>query len=227
MPVAAIQINFSLTALSITFLSITTLLVIIISASVIFPAVSARIWEGFGETNIAGQSTIDLNEGVTSGRWIFWPYVVDKIAESPLVGYGRLAMRRTGLKDFLRTEYDESQAVDHPHNMYMEILLDNGIIGSIPVFLLFMLMVVYSARLFRSNNHLCSAVGGLSLALTLSSLFGGITGQHFYPQEHTIGIWAAFFLSLRVYVDEKISTYAINTNIFWKISPDTQYIIYD
>jgi hypothetical protein len=107
--------------------------------------------------------------------------------------------------------------------MYLETLLDNGVVGSIPILSLFALMVVYSARLFRSDNRLFSAVGGLSLALILTSLFAGLTGQHVYPQEHTLGIWAAFFLSLRVYVEDK-RTQMINigAEATWSNSPYEQ-----
>lgn len=177
--------------------------VFVVLVPIIFPVVAARMVQGFGTADITGQSTMDLEGAVTSGRWVFWPHVIHKISESPWVGYGRLAMKRTGLQKYLATEYGESEAVAHPHNMYMETLLDNGVLGSAPILLFFVLMVIYSAGLFRSSNHLYSAVGGLSLALTLSSLFGGISGQHFYPQEHTLGIWAAIFLSLRVHVEEK------------------------
>lgn len=168
---------------------------------IILPGATARMFEGFGMTNVEGQKTVDEDK-LTSGRLMFWPYVIDKIGESPWIGYGRLAMRRTGLYDHIEAEHPGTGA-PHPHNMYLETLLDNGILGSIPIMSLFALMVIYSARLFRSSNRLFSAVGGLSLALILSSLFAGLTGQHVYPQEHTLAIWAAFFLSLRVYVEDK------------------------
>ena len=87
--------------------------------------------------------------------------------------------------------------------MYLETLLDNGILGSTPILLFFALIVIYSARLFRSNNRLCSATGGLALALTLTQLFGGIGSQHVYPKESTLGMWATIFLMLRVYVEQK------------------------
>lgn len=169
----------------------------------IFPGAAARMLEGFGQTSVTGETMVDLDEGVTSGRTRFWPHVVDKIDESPLVGYGRLAMRRTGLSEYLLKEYGPSDAVHHPHNMYLETLLDNGLLGSIPIWSFFALAVLYGASLFRSSNCLYSAVGGLALALMLTSLIAGLSGQHYFPQEHTLGIWAAVFLSLRVHVEEK------------------------
>jgi O-antigen ligase len=175
--------------------------VVVLLLPVIFPGVTARMFIGFGQTDISGQSTIDT-EALTSGRIHMWPHVINKIGESPLVGFGREAMRRTGLVRKVELEFPGTGGT-HPHNMYLETLLDNGILGSIPIFVFWGILVVYAGRSFRSKNRLCSSVGGLALALTLSSLIGGITGQHFYPQEHTISIWAAQLLALRVYVEEK------------------------
>jgi len=169
---------------------------------IVLPGVVDRMLYGFGETDVSGQTTVNDYE-VTSGRMLIWPHVIDKIGESPLVGHGRLAMNRTGLTEYLGQEYGEAEAFPHPHNMYLETLLDNGVLGSIPIFLFWVMIVIYSARLFRSGNHLYSAVGGLALSLMLAQLFAGIGSQHFYPRESTLGMWVAIFLSLRVYAEEK------------------------
>jgi O-antigen ligase len=175
--------------------------VVVVVLPVMFPGAAARMLEGFGQTDVTGQKNVD-DAAVTSGRTIAWPYVIDKIDESPWIGYGRLAMDRTGLQNHIGLETGDF-TFPHPHNMYLETLLDNGILGSIPIFLFWAIMVVYSTRLFMSRNHLYSAVGGLSLALAATSLVTGIGGQHFYAQEHTLGIWVAAFLMMRVYVEEK------------------------
>ncbi|OHB76607.1 MAG: hypothetical protein A2Z25_06075 [Planctomycetes bacterium RBG_16_55_9] len=175
--------------------------VVLILLPVIFPGAASRMFEGFGEVDVAGQATINQN-AVTSDRKLFWPYIVAKIEQSPLIGYGRLAMRRTGLVEYIETEHPGIGA-SQPHNMYLETLLDNGIVGSLPIFLFWAMMVVYSAVLFRSPNHLFAAVGGLSLSLMLAQIFSGIGSQHVYPEESTFGMWTAIFLTLRVHVEEK------------------------
>jgi hypothetical protein len=175
--------------------------VVIILLPLIFPGVVERMFMGFGETNAAGQSTINDYEA-TAGRTQIWPYVIDKIGQSPFIGYGRLAMKRTGLTEFLGAKFGESEAFPHPHNMYLETLLDNGIIGSTPIFLFWLILVFYSAKLFTGSNHLCSAAGGVALAMMLTQLFAGIGSQHFYPRESTFGLWAAMFLMLRVHVEQ-------------------------
>ena len=173
--------------------------VAVILLPIILPGVTARMLEGFGATNVAGQKTIDQEE-LASGRLLMWPYVIDKISQSPLVGYGRLAMKRTGLYDRIETEHPGTGA-PHPHNMYLETLLDNGLLGSLPILLFWWMVVLYSARLFRSSNRLFSAVGGLALSLILAQLVAGLGSQHFYPEESTLGMWVAIFLSLRVYLE--------------------------
>ena len=178
--------------------------VVIILLPIIFPGAVQRMFYGFDETDVTGQE-ITNDYQVTSGRTLIWPYVIDKISESPIIGYGRLGMTRTGLEDQLMSELGES--FPHPHNMYFEILLDNGIIGSIPVIAFWLILVVYAGRLFRSSNRLCSAAGGTALALMLAELFAGIGSQHFYPRESTLGVWIAMFLMLRVYLEQK---YAID-----------------
>ena len=148
--------------------------------------------QGFGQTDASGQETVNDYE-MTSGRTLIWPYVIDKIGESPIIGHGRLAMARTGLRDKLMADYGES--FPHPHNMYLQTLLDNGILGSIPIFLFWGTTLVYSARLFRSSNRLYAAVGGLSLSLMLAYRRHRLAiissdGQY-------LTVWAAMLLALR------------------------------
>jgi O-antigen ligase len=188
--------------------------VIFVLLPVIFPGAAGRMLKGFGEIDVTGERTVD-DLSVTSDRTFFWPSVVGKIYESPWIGYGRLAMKRTGLYATIEAERPGTGA-PHPHNMYLETLLDNGILGSVPIFSLWATILVYSTRLFRRNNRLYSAVGGLSLALVLAALSGGLAGQHVYPQEHTLGTWAAMFLTLRVYREEKrAQTVAIHAEEPW------------
>jgi len=173
--------------------------VILILIPIVLPGAVDRMLEGFGDTDVAGQSMID-DSSVTSGRTLVWPHVVNKIGESPMVGYGRLAMRRTGLAEQFKTE-----RFPHPHNMYLETLLDNGILGSIPILSFWILLVVYSGRLFVSDNRLCSAVGGAAFSLTVAQLVAGIGSQHFYPEESTLGAWVVMFLAVRVYLERSRS----------------------
>jgi O-antigen ligase len=173
---------------------------VIILLPIVFPAAAERMLMGLGKTGVAGESTVDEYE-LSSGRLMVWPHVIDKISQSPLIGHGRLAMSRTGL--YSQMTQMGYIGFAHPHNMYLETLLDNGILSSLPIFVFFGSVIVYSARLFGSSNRLYSAIGGLALALTLAQLFAGVGAQHVYPRSITLGWWAAMFLMLRVHVEEK------------------------
>jgi len=174
--------------------------IIVMLLAVCLPGVVNRLLMGFGETDLSGQSTVN-EEALTSGRFLIWPYVVEKIGQSPLIGYGRGAMSRSGLQQHIGEETGDF-LFGHPHNMYLESLLDNGIIGSIPIFLFWGIIVVYAALLFRSNNRLCSMVGCIGLSFTLTQMIAGLGSQHFYAEEDTLGIWVAMFITLRVYTEQ-------------------------
>jgi O-antigen ligase len=188
--------------------------VILVLLPAVFPGAAGRMLKGFGEIDAAGKRTVD-DLSATSDRTFFWPYVVDKIYESPWIGYGRLAMRRIGLYATIEAERPGTGA-PHPHNMYLETLLDNGVLGSIPILSFWATMLIYSVMLFRRRNRLYSAVGGLSLALVSATLCGGLAGQHIYPQEYTMGVWLSLFLMLRVYVEEEhAQTCMVNVESHW------------
>ena len=187
--------------------------VVLILLPIVFPGAAERMLTGFGETDVSGTKMTD-DYTVTSGRTLIWPYVIRKIGQSPLIGYGRLGMVRSGLANQLMSELGEVFA--HPHNMYLETLLDNGILGSIPIFVFWWLMLIYSIRLFRTKNCICSAIGGLSLSLIIAHLAGGIGAQHVYPRESMLGMLVVMFLSLRVYVEKgRLQTSAVHAEESW------------
>jgi hypothetical protein len=198
--------------------------VVLILVPLVLPGAAARMFEGFGKTNVAGDVVVD-DYSLTSGRTLIWPYVIEKIDQSPWVGYGRLAMTRTGLAGKLMADLGES--FPHPHNMYLEALIDNGIIGLVLFLAFWGTVIVHSARLFRSDNRLYSAVGGLALGLVLTQLFAGIGSQHFYPEESTLGVWVAAFLAVRVYVEEtRVQTVLANSPDVYRVLTDKQPAVF-
>jgi len=164
-----------------------------IMIAIAMPGVADRMLVGFGGTSAVGQTVTDDAE-VTADRTLIWPYVIDKIMESPAVGYGREAMVRTGLRD----EHPEL-SFPHPHNAYLECLLDSGLVGFILIMSFYALVVGTSTRLFLDRSSpLCALVGGMTLALTLALLFAALGSQTFYPREGAVGMWAAIGLTFRV-----------------------------
>ncbi|MGB2986395.1 MAG: O-antigen ligase family protein [Phycisphaerae bacterium] len=171
--------------------------VVVVVIGLAVPGAVERALRGFGETDVTGEVYIDDYE-VTAGRTLMWPIVIDKIGESPLVGYGRQAMVRTGLRDHIRNQYGDG--FRHPHNAYLEWLLDNGMVGFLCVIPFYVIVVVQAGRLFVDRRSpWCTAVGGVALSLVLALLIASMGSQTFYPREGAVGMWAAIGLMLRVW----------------------------
>lgn len=179
--------------------------VLVLLAIPVIPGLSDRLTAGFGgknvdtnvaihrEENVAETSEVDLYT-VTSGRTFAWPFVLDKISEKPWLGYGRMAMQRSGVSGYLLTEYGEE--FPHPHNMYLEWVFDNGLIGAIPVLLFFGTVLVYAFRLLK-GSPVESGLGGMTIALVGSILIAGFGSQTFYPREGAVCMWIAILLTIR------------------------------
>lgn len=174
------------------------------------PAAKERMLQGFTEesrdTNVKLHSDEDSFQSgpdlytVTAGRNVAWPYVIDEILKSPWIGYGTEGMKRTGLSQYLWTEFGES--FPHPHNAYLQLLMDHGIVGAIPIVLFYLVILVCSVRLFRNQSRPeYVAVGGVALSLTLALLIASMGSQSFFPEEGVVGLWCAMGLMLRIYQD--------------------------
>lgn len=181
------------------FLLLIPVFVLVLAVTV--PGVMERMLSGFNERTAAGKQVVDDYE-VTAGRTLIWPHVINKITESPAVGFGRLTMIRSGLNRFLLVQLGE--AFDHPHNAYLEWLLDNGLIGFLLVMPFYLLLLRYALGLFLSRTVAWySAVGGMALALVLALLVAGLGSQTFYPREGAVGMWCAIGLMLRMHVEKQ------------------------
>ena len=92
-----------------------------------------------------------------------------------------LAMIRTGLAQRMQDELRE--VFDHPHNAYLEMLFDDGIVGFACVIPIYFMLFTRCVSLFRDKEDLLvSATGGVALSLLLGLLVA--TGaQTLYPRE--------------------------------------------
>lgn len=172
------------------------------------PAVGERMREGFDPgTSDYGGDPYELRDGpdlatVTAGRIRIWPLVQEQIREAPILGHGRLAMRRTGLVTRLAEDLDE--AFEHPHNAYLELLLDSGLMGAFGVLPFYALVLFWALRLYAdSRTPIFVAAGGVCAAFVLALLVAAIGSQTFYPREGAVGMWCAIGLMLRVWVQRR------------------------
>ncbi len=186
--------------------------ILVIAIALAVPGVVERMSQGFTrETRDSNPKIKEIYKSdpdepdmytILAGRNIAWPFIIDKIEESPFIGYGRLAMVRTGLKSFLWEKFEES--FPHPHNAYLELLLDNGGIGFLLVMPFYLIVLWHSISLFRdSRSPIFVAIGGVTSALVLALLVASMGSQSFYPREGAVGMWCAMGLMLRVYVERK------------------------
>jgi O-antigen ligase len=163
------------------------------------PGVRERALEGVLGAEEGGQGGVDT-ETLGAGRLGVWPYMLAKVGDSPFVGFGRLGYQRSGLHATITAEVDST--FPHPHNAYLEWLLDNGWLGMAPMIVLYGLVLVCSLVLFTDSTHpFFVAAGGVAFALVFSQLVGSFTGRHWYPNEETVTMWAAVGLMLRVWVE--------------------------
>ena len=173
--------------------------VALLAVGVCLPGVRERMLQGFGGTK--GNFTVGTSAyEMTSGRDIAWPEVIEGISKAPLVGYGREAMVTTGISD--RLMYGYGEAFPHPHQAYLQLLLDNGVIGFLLVIPFFLYMVRHSlTQVMVRNDPLVCAIGCSAFCLVLALMIGAFGGQTFYPREGAVGMWAAIGLLLRVHVN--------------------------
>lgn len=164
------------------------------------PQVRERLFQGIAADSGPIQAQNDAYS-MTSGRNIAWPYAIDKIQESPIIGFGRHGMVTSGVRDSLWDKYRES--FPHPHNAYLEIMLDAGVIGFGIVVTFFGRLLLLAHRLLRDRSDpILTVAGGMCIALILALLFGSLGGQTFYPREGSVGMWAAIGFMLRLVVQQ-------------------------
>ena len=172
------------------------------------PSAIERLTEGFSPPEDVENAESDFEErevnlhAVTSGRIFAWPIVWESIKEAPFFGYGRVAMQNIGLTLRIKQEYGEGENFPHPHNAYLEWVLDNGFISAIPVFLFFLLMVKYAWALFKDDSEKIYVVtGGIAFSLLTAFLIASSGSQTFYPREGAVGMWVGIGLLMRVHVE--------------------------
>jgi O-antigen ligase len=172
---------------------------VVVLVVTLLPSVTERALHGlFAGSEIASRR-VDVDE-LTSGRNLIWPLVIDRIWEAPLVGYGRAAMQRTGVSMALMDAEIEGGLMVHPHNAYLEMLLDSGVVGLLVALALYgsFLAIGFSFVRNRQSRELAS-VGCIGVSLVLAQLVGAFSGQSFWPREQTAGLWCVGGLLLRVW----------------------------
>lgn len=173
--------------------------VLIIVVCVAFPSIPDRMLMGVGEIDATGQSYNNMDE-ITAGRFTdLWPAAIEQFEKGPLIGFGALACRRTELRD---RWLEIAGAPTHPHNAYLELLLDMGILGTLPLLIMYGGIFAITWKLFRiRNDSFAAGIGGMGLASITVLLVTAMGAQSFYPTQSTILSWCTWALSMRLLLD--------------------------
>jgi len=168
-------------------------------ACIAFPTIPERMGIGFGVGSYEGQETNDWAE-ITAGRTTgIWPPVVDSIGESPIYGRGRLGMLRPDVNDRVLLNYDRNPG--HPHNAYLEVLLDTGALGFVIVLTFYVALLNIGVRMLRDRkDYLVVFIGAMGTSNVAALLVMGLSGQSFFPESNVVTVWCAAGLALRMWV---------------------------
>ncbi len=165
----------------------------VILAVVLFvPSVTDRLLVG---VDTSGMGEHDMAE-VGAGRWnVIWPAAIRGIEDSPLIGHGSHGY-------VLSPAMLESIAMGggeiHPHNAYLETLLDHGIVG-VPARLgPFIYVLVAGVFLVcRRRDPILRFAGVTAVAWVSATLVMGLTGQQWGFCENLFTFWCVAGLVVR------------------------------
>ena len=164
----------------------------------LFPRVATRLTMGLTGEAVSVTGETDWNE-VTAGRTEnLWMPTLEQIAEAPLIGHGRLAIWRTHCYDEILAR--EGNVATHPHNSYLEMLLDSGMVGLSVVLVLLVSLGWMATSMLRSRGDvLVTLAGGMGFVAVVNVAILGLSGQFFYPKESMLWLFCATGLTLRAW----------------------------
>jgi O-antigen ligase len=135
------------------------------------PLIVERIGSGLQEKKL------DVNN-ISAGRTeTIWGPLLKDFVENPVVGNGRFAQVRS--KSYFKLR------LTHAHSLYLQILIEMGIVGMI-------IVLAVIARLYLVGRKSGTPLSYLVFALLLE----GIPGHSFYPDASNSLIWVFYGLSL-------------------------------
>lgn len=153
-------------------------------------AVQERMLRG-----LQNQQSIEVGgrgDVLTAGRVYIWENLAPEVARSPLYGRGLLS---TQWSRYVRSG---AFSANHPHNLYLEILMDVGIYGAICMFVFYR----YAWRSFRrlgKDERFAPGVRGYFLGASAGlagMLVYGLTNGHWYPAPEQVFFWLALGLAI-------------------------------
>ncbi len=155
------------------------------------PSVTSRMLTG---VDTSGNEQHDMAE-VTGGRDTIWAAAIEGVKESPWIGHGN---RGYAVSSALQSSIVTGGGELHPHNAYLETLLDHGILGAGGRVAPFLYVLGAGAVLVRRRvDPLLRLVGVAAVAWPLASFAMGLSGQHWGFSENLFTFWCVTGLTVR------------------------------
>ncbi|MEO0576827.1 MAG: O-antigen ligase family protein [Pseudomonadota bacterium] len=193
------------------FLRMRQLLVLLPLAGIValsvLPGLRERVLEGFSSDSYEasaerrGLDTIDDSGrdqyAITSGRVVVWPLVIEDAKKAIVFGHGRYAMLRRGIAQRLGFEYGIT-SFGHPHNAYLQILFDAGMVGLLICLWFYGTMGIRAFRIVAGKGRdIETAIGAITMSFLVVQAVAGIGSQSFYPIQSSVMMWVMIGLWIR------------------------------
>lgn len=164
---------------------VVTLVVMIVALS---GALLTRVSEGWS----GSASSTSRADAVTASRSIIWSALWPEVIQHPVVGNG---LRSTAWSGAARSGVFPT----HPHNLYLEILLDMGFAGLIMMLWFFGRFAAYLKAASRcQNSPLISAYLSGALASLVGYLISAVANGHYIAAPENTFLWASFGVAMAI-----------------------------
>ncbi len=175
-------------------LGLAVLTLVVAGAAVAPDAIRERLMTGLEDAPVSKQLTGSGAGGdeLTAGRVWIWRQLAPEILRSPVVGRG------LGSVQWSEAAKDGRYYANHPHNLYLEILMDLGLVGAVCIAIFYR----YVWKLFRrlsEDERLMPAMRGYflgSAAGLLGMLVYGFSNGNYYPASEQLYFWVNIGLAL-------------------------------
>ena len=148
-----------------------------------------RVFKGLGEFSSVNSAPQLSSIGI---RMVFAENTIELIKNAPVIGYGTSSFKPI-YSSHVASIYNEKDwraaAAADPHNIYLFIWLENGLIG----LLIFLAFIYLALRQGLDHTPYGKIAAGFFIAICASSLFN----SHFktFPEGHLLAFFAGILLS--------------------------------